>query len=443
MRWLDRWLGVPLCFLLSFGARWHNLRVRGVAAGRPRRALCIQLAEMGSLVLAGPAVHWLHSRGVTPWFVSFARNGECLSVAGLVPAERVFLWRTRNPWVFLLDFFRFLRWTAQQGFDAAIDFEPCSRFSALLGLLAGARLRAGYTHQSAYRGRLHSVPVPYRNDRHMSENCLALAAALLPGEPLPDLMRAEQAWRAQLPRSGDSSAGERVRALLARTFPGHAATNQLLLLNPNAGDLLPQRRWPPDRYIELARRLLARYPQACIGFIGSPAETAAVEAVAAAVDSPRCASLAGALSVAELPALYARCLLLVSNDSGPAHIASLTATPTVVMFGPETPLLYRPLGRARPLYAAVPCSPCVSAANQRRCNCADNLCMQAISVGSVLAEVAAIVDAAGKSDRRRASADFRLPNKADTSAGRLKSSGGHPCAPRSRPIHLLAVEPDR
>ena len=75
MRWLDRWLGVPLCFLLSLGARWRNRRA-SAASARPRRVLCIQLAEMGSLVLAAPAVHWLQARGGQPWFVSFARNGR-------------------------------------------------------------------------------------------------------------------------------------------------------------------------------------------------------------------------------------------------------------------------------------------------------------------------------------------------------------------------------
>ena len=405
MRWLDRWLGVPLCFLLSLGARWRSRRASVVSA-LPRRVLCIQLAEMGSLVLAAPAVHWLQARGVQLWFVSFARNGDCLAVAGLAPVDRVFLWRTQSPWIFAADFLRFLRWAWTLRFDAAIDFEPCSRFSALLGWLTGARLRAGYTHVGAYRGRLHSLPVPYRNDRHMSENCLALAAALLPDEMPPQPAQAEQAWRARLPAVSAATAaagGERVRALLAECFPGGAGG--LLLLNPNAGDLLPQRRWPLQRYVELARRLLARYPQLCVGIIGAPAEAATVQAMATAVASPRCASLAGALSVVELPALFAQTRVLVSNDSGPAHVAALTQTPSLVLFGPETPLLYRPLGQARTLYAGLPCSPCIRLANQRRSSCANNLCMQAISIESVLAEVELMLDAAGERDRRVASAN--------------------------------------
>jgi ADP-heptose:LPS heptosyltransferase len=410
MRWLDRWLGVPLCFLLSLGARWNSRRAARDAA-RPRRVLCIQLAEMGSLVLAAPAVHWLQAQGVAPWFVSFARNGDCLAAAGLAPAGRVYLWRTHSARAFAWDFLRFLRWAWRQRFDAAIDFEPCSRFSALLGLLAGARLRAGYTHEGAYRGRLHSVPVPYRNDRHMSENCLALAAALLPDEAVPDSTQAERAWRRRLPAGSATAADARVRALLESCFPDSAG-GDLLLLNPNAGDLLPQRRWPLPRYVELALALLQRHPQLRIGFIGASAEAGAVNALARSVASPRCASLAGALSVAELPALFSCCRLLVSNDSGPAHIASLTQTPTLVLFGPETPLLYRPLGQARPLYAALPCSPCIRAANQRRSRCENNLCMQALGVELVLNEVEVMLADFARLSCRVAGADSPRLNEA-------------------------------
>lgn len=395
MRWLDRWLGVPLCFLLSLGTRWRSWRSAPHAAmARPRRVLCIQLAEMGSLVLAGPSLQWLRSRGITPFFVSFARNRECLSMVGLTNREQVFLWRTDTARVFAADFLRFLAWSWRFRFDAAIDFEPCSRFSALLGLLAGARLRSGFAHEGAYRGRLHNLPVRYREDRHMSENFTALVAALLPGElprPWPVL---EAAWREQIAAVPPSDDHPQIEHLLTRVFPAPTVQCRLILFNPNAGDLLPQRRWPAGRYVRLAQGLLQRYPDACVAFIGAPADGPAVEAMVGEVASSRCANLAGAVAVGELPALFARSCLLVSNDSGPAHIASLTQTPTLVLFGPETPLLYLPLGQARALYAALPCSPCIRPANQRRSSCRDNQCMQAIQVEAVLDEIAALLAAA-------------------------------------------------
>ncbi len=407
MRWLDRWLGVPLCFLLSLAARGRNwLPACHATPARPRRVLCIQLAEMGSLVLTGPSVHWLHSQGLSPFFVSFARNAECLSMIGFGDRERVFLWRTDTTLNFGIDFLRFLSWAWSLRFDAAIDFESCSRFSALLSLLAGARQRVGFAQDGAYRGHLHNLPVPYREDRHMSENFLALVAALLPGECVRPWPVLEAAWREHSTVAPDAADATHIESLLALAFPELVAQGRLILLNPNAGDLLPQRRWPAERYVQLAQALLRCYPESCVGFIGATADVAAVEGMVKAVALPRCASLAGAVAVDQLPALFARSCLLVSNDSGPAHVASLTQTPTLVLFGPETPLLYLPLGQARALYEALPCSPCIRPANQRRSSCRDNRCMHAIRVEDVLNEIDAMLDGAVRDDRRCANADF-------------------------------------
>src|SRR4030095_12704232 len=62
-----------------------------------------------------------------------------------------------------------------------------------------------------------------------------------------------------------------INALLQRENPGIGSA-PLILLNPNASDLLPLRRWPPLRYVELAGRLLERYPELFIGFTGAPGE---------------------------------------------------------------------------------------------------------------------------------------------------------------------------
>lgn len=402
MRWLDRWLGIPLCFLLSL---LPGTRAAACANTRTKRVLCIQLAEMGSLVLAAPAVNWLRAHGREVWFVSFARNRDCIAAAGLAAADRVFLWRTDHPLMFAADMFRFLAWAWRCRFDAVVDFEPCSRFSALLGVLAGARLRAGYAHGKADRGRLYNLPVVYRDDRHLAENGMALAARLLPGMPTLSLQAAEQAWRRTMPASPDDERNGRIGLVLGRRFPAQSDISGLVLMNANAGDLLPQRRWPQARYVALAKRLLERHPDILIGFIGAPGEATAVEDIVAAVASPRCASLAGEIPLADLPALIAGSRLLISNDSGPAHIAGLTQTPALVIFGPETPTLYRPLGESRVLYAGLACSPCISVANQRRCACRDNRCMQAIGVDAVVREAVSML-AAPAEDRRVASADF-------------------------------------
>ena len=89
-------------------------------------------------------------------------------------------------------------------------------------------------------------------------------------------------------------------------------------------------------------------------------------ALASRIDLARCLSFAGETTLTELPPLYSLASVMVTNDSGPADFAAATGLPTIVLFGPETPNLYRPLGNARSIYAGLACSPCVSAHNHRK-----------------------------------------------------------------------------
>ena len=162
--------------------------------------------------------------------------------------------------------------------------------------------------------------------------------------------------------------------------------HRVVLINPNASELLPHRRWMPARYAELIKRIITQYPDALVLITGAPNERAEAEALARDC-GPRCVSLAGHTALSELPALYSLARLMVTNDSGPSHFAAASGLKTIVLFGPETPKLYQPLGPSRAIYAGLACSPCVSASNHRKTACTDNVCMQAISVDQVFAAV--------------------------------------------------------
>ncbi|PYJ58735.1 MAG: hypothetical protein DME74_13875, partial [Verrucomicrobia bacterium] len=183
-----------------------------------------------------------------------------------------------------------------------------------------------------------------------------------------------------------------IDALLQRENP-RIGSAPLVLLNPNASDLLPLRRWPAARYVELARRLLERYPELFIGFTGAPADAPANNRLADEVGSCRVVQLAGKTTLRQLLVLYTRSDVLVTNDSGPAHFASMTPIRVVTLFGPETPALFAARSpNATALWAGIACSPCVNAYNNRQSVCRNNLCMQAITVDDVFTEVTRIHD---------------------------------------------------
>ncbi len=188
---------------------------------------------------------------------------------------------------------------------------------------------------------------------------------------------------------------ERVRARV-----GGATARPIVILNPNASDLLPLRKWPTDRFKALAERILAGYPDALIVLTGAPSERAVAERLCRDLGSTRVVSVAGETSLPELLTLYSLADVLVTNDSGPGHFASLTPVHAIVLFGPETPRLFGPLSSSSTvIWKELACSPCVSVFNHRLSPCQNNVCMQSITVDEVFDAVTAAVASSGLSPK--------------------------------------------
>ena len=397
MRRIDRLAGVPLCAVTTLLLRLVDLfRPR---APRPvRRILFVELSEMGTTILAEPAMRKARTQlSAELFFVIFARNVGSLQLLGTFPPDNIFTISDRSIFALARDTLSFLRWTRRKGIDTVVDFELFSRFTALLCGLSGADRRVGFYrfhNEGLYRGEMLTHRVAYNPHIHIAKNLIALVDALLAAAPqVPysktligdDQIKVEIAPPAETARQ---AVLERIRALV----PFDPAKQRLVLINPNASELLPHRRWMPERYAELIDRILAAHADVVVLITGAPEERERAEALAAA-HAPRSVSFAGRSSLAELPALYAQAALMVSNDSGPAHFSAATGLPTIVLFGPETPKLYQPLGNSRAIYAGLACSPCVTAHNHRRTACTDNVCMRAIGVDEVYAAVAEVLAA--------------------------------------------------
>jgi ADP-heptose:LPS heptosyltransferase len=274
--------------------------------------------------------------------------------------------------------------------------ELFARISTLLSYLSGAKIRIGYHrfhNEGLYRGGLITHKVEYNPHIHMAYNLLNLLYACgSPPQELPLPKRPVTEDDLLLPRyaaSEDEKKG--VRAKLAMERESESGQNTIILLNPNASDLIPLRKWPLDNYIQLARKLLEN-PQIEIVLTGTAAEKAKAEAIRKTLASPRCLNLAGKTTFTELMSLYCLADILVTNDSGPVHFSSLTDIHTVALFGPETPKLYGPLDKNHLiLYSDYSCSPCVSAFNHRKSPCHNNLCLQAITVEDVFNQIQTIL----------------------------------------------------
>lgn len=398
MRKVDYYAGVPLCFIATL-LHWLMALIRPWQRSKPKKVLLVELSEMGSAILVDPAMRKLQREGAELFFVIFRKNAPSLRLLGTVPEENVFTIREDGLVPLAVDTLRFLLWTRKQGIDTVIDLELFSRYSALLTGLSGAGNRVGYHafhNEGLYRGEMLTHRVAYNAHMHIAKNFISLVNAVLSDkDELPyskTLISDEEIKLASVELSNEELAlmHERVR----EDYPGYDQDIQrIVLINPNASELLVQRRWMPERYVELMRRILADYEDVLVLITGAPAEREEAAGLKQQVDSDRCINFAGRVKFAELPSLYMISTLMVTNDSGPGHFSSVTPMPTFVLFGPETPSLYGSLGNSTPIYAGLACSPCVSASNHRKTPCYDNVCLQAISVDTVYATVKPTLDA--------------------------------------------------
>ncbi len=389
MRTVDRWVGVPLTFFLTVTIRVLRL-FRSPGKNTPRAVLFIELSEMGSTILADPAMKkTARELEAEIFFVIFKKNRPSLDLLGTVRSANIYTIRESNLLTLAWDTGRFLLWTRRKKIDTVIDLELFSRFTALLTALSGAVNRVGFHsfyNEGLYRGDLLTHKVAYNPHIHIAKNFIALVNSLLTEEPeLPYSKKPIPDSEVELPVIAcHETEIANMHEMVRRHYPEYdRAAHRLVLINPNASELLIQRRWMPERYVELMRRILEEFDDVVVLITGAGSEREEADVMRMMVGSNRCVNFAGALQLGQLPVLYTISKLMVTNDSGPGHFSAITNLPTLVLFGPETPALYGSLGNSMPIYAGLACSPCVSAANHRKTPCRDNKCLQAIKVDQV------------------------------------------------------------
>ena len=393
MRQIDYYIGVPLC---SFGSIFQRL-VRLLTKNDmkpPKKVLFIELSEMGSSILVDPAMRKLKKEtGAELYFAIFQKNKPSLELLSTVPTENIYTIREHNMFAFVIDTLKFLFWTRNRKIDAVIDLELFSRFTALLTGFSSARYKIGfhaYYNEGLYRGNFLSHKVAYNPHIHIAKNFIALINSLLASNaeiPYSKTLISDE--EISLAKVNISTEQKKTIFDIVRgcTNEFNPQKNKIILINPNASELLIQRRWPQSNYVQLIKMILDKCSCAIVLITGDPREREEAQLLKENVQNDRCINFAGKVTFAQLPSLYSVSEFMVTNDSGPAHFAAITDMPTFVIFGPETPALYGSLGNTTPIYAGLACSPCVSASNHRKTACKDNVCLQVIKPDQVFAAI--------------------------------------------------------
>jgi len=406
MRKIDYWVGVPLAFCVTV---WYKLmRLIGSKNPRysepPRNVLFIELAEMGSTVLAYPALKKLKELypAASIHFLLFKQNAPAAELIELIPRENIITIDSSNVFSFTRDTLRVMVVCRSRKIDTVINLEMFARYSTILSYLAGASRRVGFHRffqEGLYTGDFLTHKVLYNPHIHTAQSFVALVQALAEDPAHVPLGKFPiQKTLPALPKIITDEVGRnRVWEILHTAGTSISKNSRLVLLNPNASKLIEQRRWPLESYANLAEKIIEGREDVYVVVTGSASEHEEGETLRKAVRSARVLNLAGKTTLRELIDLYNIADVLVTNDSGPAHFASLTNIHIMVFFGPETPKLYKPLSKnCTVLYSWFACSPCVSAFNQRRTPCNANQCLRSIEVEEVYRKVKEVIRNARK-----------------------------------------------
>jgi ADP-heptose:LPS heptosyltransferase len=388
-RFIDRWAGQLLCGVVS---GWVGLTASAAKpVTHPRNILVILLSEMGSIVLAGPMFAQIRRNypGVNIHILQLKKNQEVSKLLQLTEPAFMHSLDDSSGASLLKDILRVSKDMRALGLDAVIDCELFSRVSALLSFTTGAPVRVGFTphtQEGLYRGSFINHAIPYNPYQHISKQFLSLVDALQSAGSTP---RNKAAPIRSLPvkteLSVDFSAGE-LQAYRSQLQTDHPATaSRKLVLMYAGGGILPERAWPAAHYARVAQGLCAA--GFAVGLIGLKDDAQLAKDLIKQIQSPACLDLTGyTRSIRELLMLFHASALLITNDGGPGHFATLTPVQTMVFFGPETGKLYGPLGtRNTVLESGIACSPCLSAYNHRLTFCdGDNQCLKRIAPDPVL-----------------------------------------------------------
>ncbi len=203
----------------------------------------------------------------------------------------------------------------RSGYDLAVIFNP-SKYFNILTFLAGIPVRVGYDRKWGFLLSHKMEDKKYLCEKHEVEYNLDLVRLIgaFTNDATPHLPL-------------DCSTEEAIKDTLGDSAV--KAEDLLVALHPATSN--PDKMWPADRFAQISDRLIEEFAVKIV-LIGGAQEAKIISQVKANMRNPAL-DLTGALSIKELGLVLKRCIFLISNDSGPVHIAAAVGTPTIVLFG--------------------------------------------------------------------------------------------------------------
>jgi lipopolysaccharide heptosyltransferase II len=268
-------------------------------------------------------------------------------LSGIVRFERK-RWGKPRHWPEML---RSVRWMREQNFDLVIDLQCLARSGAFAWLARGKFLVGLDDVREGAHG-YYDLAVP-RKDFHT--HAVDWYLSVLP--PLGVPIHNHFTWIPERPAVAAKIKHKWPDAFAANPHSG-SGTPRLIALQPGARWL--NKRWPVQHFGALVRSLSQKFPAAHFAILGGKDDAPLGETILQAAPE-RCLNLCGATSLPEMIEWIRLCDLMITNDTGPMHVAAALDKPLIALFGPTEPRRTGPYGQLdNVLRLNLPCSPCLS-----------------------------------------------------------------------------------
>lgn len=348
MKYVDEYLGRVMMFFVSKTGFKKNEYCQD-RKWQSKKILLIKFWGMGSIVLTTPAINNLrnHFPGAEISFLTLKNNLPICDQIKLI--DQTFTISIANPVSFLLDLIKTIRSLRKDKFDMIFDFEFYTYFSAFIVSILKTDYSFGFKNKKNKRSFVYTNEIVFNDNIHTRDNFLNLVSMACGDES--NCIEAES-FKSLEERAGGLRDAIRI------------------IVNPNASILAYERRLPSELFVSIINSLIEEFKMRIV-LIGSKDESSYVQDIYELISNKSFVeNLCGKTSITDLINLINSSACLITNDSGPLHIASALNIPTISFFGPESPDRYGPLSdKNLVFYKNLECSPCMSISNSKTVNC--------------------------------------------------------------------------
>jgi len=386
IRFIDKYVGMIICFVCSLIFKLKKRK----KLEHIKNVLLIELFEMSASILSYSSIKYIKAKLDNPniFYLCLEPSKSCLELLDIIPDKNIYAINGNSSFSFILSLLGQIIKLRKKKIDVIIDYELFFRVSSIASFLIRSKSKAGfykYNLEGLYRGNFYDIKCAFNQNTHIAKNFMALTkTAIEQNRHLPNFKEEIKTSEIKLPKyKSDPQIKQGVIHKLKSLYPEYK-DQELILICPDVGSTLAVRNYPKDFYVKVIKKLLKKDAKNLILLIGVSENRKTCDYIQKKVDHKKCINFCGhTAAIKELMELMALAKLLIGNDNGPAHFASLTQTNTLVLFSIESPNMYGPLGNTVILYSYYHCSPCVSAFNHKSTVCNDNLCLQSIRPATV------------------------------------------------------------